>query len=455
MRLVKLILTSIYLVSNIHQMEATTVDPRQERGKALARSKRIRQIVPQRFYVPSSTGKGGYLVDLETPSCSCEDWQLRGTGVRGDRTITKCKHMFAVYYATRQSSETDVDSEIFEAPKRVTYPQPWREYNLAQVEQKDRVRVLLRALCDGIKQPPPRPGRQPLPLSDVIYAAVMKTFVDMSGRRACTDLRDCQRLGFLRKVPSYNALFEYMAKPEMTQLLQVLVQESAAPLAEIDHERMFATDSSGFSTCVYKSWLDHRYSPEASGTIWIKLHMAMGVRSKIITAAVATEHWGKASSDHEQFKPLLSMTGQRFTIEEALADKGYFSLEAMEFVTTPGKLTPLGARCYIPFRADAQGDGPAIWRKAYHLFHFHRDLFLTAYSKRATAEAVFSSVKRQFGGSIRERGSKKEDHRHSMINAVLTRVIAYNLTILTKTIHTLKLEPTFWGTQPTPIEAAE
>lgn len=438
-------------------MEPIT-DLRQRRGLLLAQSKRIKQIVPHTFYVPSASGSGGYLVDVEKGTCTCEDFQLRGTGVRGDRTIAKCKHLFAADYARlRKPGEAGMDSPMFdEQPKRPTYPQEWREYNLAQCEEKDRARLLLRALCDGVQQPERRPrGRQPLLLGDVVYAAVMRQFVNMSGRRAQTDLRDCFRLGYLSRVPSYNAVFEYLARPELTKLLEVLIRESAGPIAEVDHERTFATDSTGLSPSSYSRWRDKKDdNNESARELFIKLHAATAVRSKIITAAVATLSFGEGAGDSPHFIPLLKATGEKFRIDEALADKGYLSGEAYQFVETPGNLSPLGARCYIPFRKNVNGDGPDVWRKAYHLFHFHRDLFLARYSTRAVVESVFSSMKRLFGSHVRERGTKTGD-RTSMINATLCRVIAYNLTVITKAIHTLRLDPTFWSRSPNVTEAAE
>ena len=46
----------------------------------------------------------------------------------------------------------------------------------------------------------------------------------------------------MAKAPSYNSLFAYFEKQEMTSLLTKLIEESAAPLAAI--ESSFAADSS-------------------------------------------------------------------------------------------------------------------------------------------------------------------------------------------------------------------
>jgi hypothetical protein len=37
---------------------------------------------------------------------------------------------------------------------RITYSQNWPAYNAAQCDEKHRVQLLLRGLCDGIVQPP-------------------------------------------------------------------------------------------------------------------------------------------------------------------------------------------------------------------------------------------------------------------------------------------------------------
>lgn len=355
------------------------MDPRQQRGLVIARAKRIKKLTDGKWIVPSQTSNGGYVVDTEESTCSCPDHETRAV---------KCKHIWAIEYVRKQVTTPD-GAEVVTEALRVTYTQDWPKYNRYQVEEKDRVRILLRALCDGIQSPVQRGrGRPRIPLADIVYAATMKTFVGLSGRRASTDVNDCLGMGFVDRMPHYNTIFDHFERPEMMPLLMRLVQESAAPIAEIDLERAYGVDATGFSTQVYRRWFDHKYGREMKEATWIKLHICCGVRSKIVTAAQVTD----GSMNDSPFLPsLIETTAQRFNVKEVLADKGYIGVNNLEAIAK------VGAEPFIHFKANNRGDGPDLWRKAFHLFSFHREEFLRHYHQRSNVEGVFSSIKRKFG----------------------------------------------------------
>jgi hypothetical protein len=408
-------------------MEVIDDGGRQERGLMLAQAKRIKQIVTGTFYVPSQNSNGGYVVDVEKGTCSCPDHELRGL-------VLKCKHRWAIEYVRHQVTTPD-GSQVVTGTMRVTYKQNWPLYNRYQCEEKDRVRVLLHALCSGIRNPVRSGrGRPRMPLADVIYAATMKTFVGYSGRRSTTDVNDCLGMGFLDKAPAYNTVFDYLERPELTPLLMTLIQESATPIAEIDHERAFGLDSTGFSTQVYRRWFDHKYGKEVKEATWVKLHISIGVRSKIITAAVVTDG---TCGDSPQLPGLLETTAQNFNVKEVLADKGYIANENLEAIAK------LSATPYIPFKSNAQGaEGTEIWKKAFHAFAFHREEFLRKYHLRSNVEGTFSSIKRKFGPAVRARDLDAQ------CNEALLKVLCHNLSVLVRSIHELGLDPVFWKGSP-------
>jgi len=404
------------------------IDPRQQRGLLLAQAKRIKKLTHGKWIVPSATSNGGYVVDTDESTCSCPDHETRAV---------KCKHIWAIEYVRKQVTTPD-GSQVVTETMRVTYAQDWPKYNRYQVEEKDRVRVLLRALCQGIKNPVQRGrGRPRMPLADVIYAATMKTFVGMSGRRASTDVNDCMGMGFVDKMPSYNTIFDYLERPEVTPLLSTLVKESAAPIADIDLERAYGIDATGFSTQVYRRWFDAKYGKEMKESTWVKLHIAIGVRSKIVTAAVVTD----GSLHDSPFLPqLVEGTAERFPMKEVLADKGYIGIKNLEAIAK------VGAEAYIPFKSNNQGDGPELWRKMWHLYSFHREEFLAHYHQRSNVEGVFSAIKRKFGAAVR---AKDLD---AQINEALLKVICHNLSVLVRASHELGVDAKFWrGTAVAPI----
>src|SRR5271155_1261404 len=127
---------------------ASTTNARQERGKALAKDKRIKRVEGAIWYVPSQTqNAGGYVVNVLAATCTCPDHEQRR--VRG-------KHLVAGEVAQSVEVAPDGSAVVTETVKvtRKTYTQDWPSYNAAQRAEKATVQALLRALCDGIVSPP-------------------------------------------------------------------------------------------------------------------------------------------------------------------------------------------------------------------------------------------------------------------------------------------------------------
>src|ERR1700754_3614909 len=93
------------------------------------------------------------------------------------------------------------------------------------------------------------------------------------------------------------------------------------PLQSI--EESFAVDSSGFSTTSYVSWFDVKYGNNEDWHDWIKMHVACGVKTHIITGVELTR---ARTHDAPYFRPLFAQTARAgFTMQEVSADKGYIS----------------------------------------------------------------------------------------------------------------------------------
>src|ERR1700693_2963898 len=198
------------------------MDGRQQRGLEIAATVKLRR-KGSVWVVPSQGGKGiNYTVDLkgDAHTCSCPDHETRRL---------KCKHIYAVEFSVTRETRRDGTATVTETV-RVTYAQNWPAYNAAQTHEKTRVTELLRGLCDGIAQPPQGKGRPRLPLSDVVFSAVMKVSSTVSGRRATSDLRDCEAKGHVARTPHYNSIFNYLENPALTPILKALVEESGSPL---------------------------------------------------------------------------------------------------------------------------------------------------------------------------------------------------------------------------------
>lgn len=404
-------------------MADEVLDARQQRALAIVRSdkaKRIKHVSGSRWLVPSQTNaSGGYVVDAEQRTCSCPDHEDRGVA---------CKHIWAVLYFRAEVKLPDGTTVVTE--KRVTYTQDWPRYNAAQCEEKHRVQLLLRGLCDGIAQPEQTTGRPRLPLADVVYGATMKVYTTMSGRRATTDIRACEEKGLLSSAPSYNSVHRYMEREDLAPLLKTLVHESAAPLRAV--ETAFATDSTGFATNTYARWFDEKYGGEKRSQRWIKLHAQVGTATHVIASVEATE---SSVGDAPMLEPLLKSSIERgFAVKELSADKAYLSNENLVAIEAAHAVP------YIPFKSNSRGTGRTdAWRRLWHMFEARNDEFLTHYHQRSNAESVFSAVKRKFGASVRAKALPAQ------INEVLLKCLCHNLSMLVHAIHELKIEPSFWA----------
>src|SRR5947209_19232252 len=92
-------------------------------------------------------------------------------------------------------------------------------------------------------------------------------------------------------------------------------------------ETTFAVDSSGFSTSRFVRWYDHKYGVERKEHEWVKVHLACGVKTHVVTAAVI---YGKDAADSPILPELVKTTAEGFTVREVSADKGYLSVENVE-----------------------------------------------------------------------------------------------------------------------------
>ena len=307
-------------------------------------------------------------------------------------------------------------------PARKTYPQDWPAYNAAQTSEKDTFMVLLADLCSTIVQPEHVTGRPRLPLADMVYTGALKVYEGFSARRFDSDVREAQRKGYISTAPSFNSVNRYIADPGLTPIITDLIEQSAAPLSAV--ESHFAADSSGFSTCRFDRWFDHKWGKEKSQRRWVKAHIAVGVKSNIVTAAEITE---SRVHDSQVLPGLLDRTSQRFDIAEVSADKAYLSDANLRHIEG------LGARPYIPFKSNTTGQGSPMWRRLYAYFTLHEAAFNARYHLRSNVETVFSMVKGKFGDAVRAKSETGQ------ANEVLLKFLAHNVCALARATHELNL----------------
>jgi len=410
------------------------MDAREQRGLEIAaRSKVVRRGLG--WSVPSQSGAGKYTVTGlpraiagGSPRCSCPDFELRGQ---------PCKHIYAVRIVVQREFDygNGTITETVSVTKTVkrTYSQDWPAYNKAQVYEKDRFMELLRDLCHGLPEPEQKGkrGRPRLSLRDSIFTAVMKVYTTASARRSMSDLREAQERGFIAKLPCHNSVLNALENPELTPILRSLITESSRPLTAVEVD--FAVDSSGFTTCRFESWFDHKYGSVRREHTWVKAHVMCGVKTNVVTAI---EIHDKNAADTKQLPALVDATAKNFAIGEVSADKAYGSIRNADAISR------VGGQPFIALKSNATGrSGFGAWEKMFGYFMYRRDEFLAHYHKRSNVETTFSMIKRKFGDSLR---SKSET---AQVNETLAKVLCHNLVVLIHEMYELGIAPVFWASE--------
>jgi transposase len=243
-----------------------------------------------------------------------------------------------------------------------------------------------------------------------------------------TDMKLAENMKLVVKSPHYNSIINYLQRPEMTAILKQLIEKSSLPLKAIETD--FAIDSTGFSTKMYKRWLEHKYgSGKKVCRIWLKCSIMCGVKSKIVTSVEITDDY---ANDSPMLEVLVNNTYKNFNVKEVSADKAYSSRKNMEIINN------IGAIPFIPFRNWSHSDNKGtVWDKMYHYFSLNRQEFERHYHKRSNVETAFYMIKTKFGSYVR---SKKTQ---SQVNEVLCKILCHNICVLIKEMHELEISAHF------------
>jgi transposase len=416
------------------------MNSREQRGLIIAAMTKLTR-GKDGWIVPSQSGDGtAYVVDPVGMKCTCPDHLQWGH---------KCKHIHAVEITIKREIAPDgtvtETASITFTEKRV-YRQNWEAYNEAQRVEKSRFQVLLHELCRGVEEPEEKNGkrgRKPHTYADSMFAMVFKVYCGFSTRRFSTDLAEAHAKGYTSKLIPGMKVNQFHDNEVFTPILQNLIVQSSLPLRAV--EKDFAIDSTGFSGCRFDRWFEEKHGGEMvkkSEHTWCKAHLACGVKTNVVTAAIVLE---KDSADCPQFTALTKTTLAGFKIEEMSADKAYLSGENVEAIFAAGG-TP-----FIAPKVNTTGGIGGLFAKMFHYFLFRREEFLAHYHKRSNVESTISSLKRKFGDSVRSKNDV------AMKNEVLSKIVAHNLCVLIQEQHELGIEPVFWRddqTEELPISEA-
>jgi transposase len=295
----------------------------------------------------------------------------------------------------------------------------WHNYNLSQTKEKALFVNILYDLCSLIEEKEHNSvGRKPIKTKDVIFAIVMKQYLNISSRRVQSDLRLFKESGFMNSEIPFNTLLDHMERQELKPLFKELIEISSLPLKQIEAD--FAIDATGFSTSRYRTFFNMKHGKEGKWRQYRKCHAVCGVKTNIITSVDITQGY---VHDSNYFEPLAKDTSRNFTIREFSADKGYLSKKAYNLINE------LGGQAYIPFKSNSVsrshwGGASPMWRKMLKYFSDNQEEFMKKYHKRSNIESCFSMIKRRFGNNVK---CKKET---SQDNEIYAKILAHNICVL-------------------------
>jgi transposase len=406
------------------------MDAREQRGLIIAATCKLKQSTDGTWVVPSQSNTDKlYTVDLNKKTCNCPDYVENS---ESSKNPFICKHVYAASYTHKRDYLPDgtmIETKTITLTKKTTYKQDWRAYNLAQTTEKHRFQELLFDLTRGVKETyiPGGRGRAPHSNKDSLFAMGLKVYTTLSCRRGQCDMMDACESKYMSKPITGQKLSEIMDRPHFTPILKELIGYSARPLRGV--ESTFAIDSSGFSANKFERYYDHKWGATRFKHAWIKVHLACGTKTNIVTAVRILD---KDAADSPQFVPLVRETKRHFTIGEVSADKAYGSLENFE------EVADCGGQAYIAFKSNTTGGVGGQFEKAFHYFQFKQEEYLQHYHKRSNVESTFSAIKRKFGDNVR---SKTEN---AMVNEALVKILCHNICCLIQEQCELGIEPIFW-----------
>ncbi len=307
----------------------------------------------------------------------------------------------------------------------------WHNYNTSQTKEKAIFVNILYDLCSLIEEKEYKNvGRKPTSTRDIIFAMIMKQYLNISARRLQSDLRLFKEAGLMNSEIPFNTLLDHIEKNELREIFKELIELSSLPLKQIEAD--FAIDATGFSTSRYITYFDVKHRKTARWKTYRKCHAVCGVKTNIITSVEVTEGY---VNDQTQFIPLAEDTARNFKIRDFCADKGYLSSHNFACIRE------LGGQAFIPFKKNTSGkcsdNGRSYFRNAYRYFRENREEYMKHYHKRSNIESSFSMIKRRFGNNVKCKKEVSQD------NEIYSKILAHNICVLVQELFLNKIDLNF------------
>ena len=233
----------------------------------------------------------------------------------------------------------------------------------------------------------------------------MKVYTTFSGRRASTDIRGCEERGHIGKAMHYNTHLPHDGGSRRRRRSSCgLIEESAAPLAEIENVAgQFAQDCTGFSTVTYDRWFDQKHGKLRAEHPWVKLHVMIGTVTNVVTGVKVSNE-----ADCPLLPELLAQTAKRFQVNEVSARQGVPVEEEPrgDRVRRRGAVHPVQDQ-----QPSACASKSEHWKRMWAHFTLKSQDFLEHYHRRSNVESAMWMIKSKFGGAVRSKLPDGADER--------------------------------------------
>lgn len=304
-------------------------------------------------------------------------------------------------------------------------------YDAANTNEKSLFLGTLYEICQDVEEEHREARHRTLRPQDLVFSTVFKVYSTKSARRFMEDLREVRDKGLIKTVPSPTSLAECMRSTWMLNLLQRLIVKSSLPLSEA--EDVFAADSTGFSLPRKRIWFNKHTMRRQKRRDHLKLHVMIGVKTKIITYAEATVG---TASDMVYLKQLVEGTARYFNISEVSADAGYLSGSNMYTVLLHGGIPFFAFKKNNRLDADYKS---TLWKDLLYLWKTRHTLYTEHYFRRNNVEATFHSIKAKFGGRLYSKSTSGQ------FSEALAKALCHNICTLIRATQELGIDPLAWS----------
>jgi transposase len=287
---------------------------------------------------------------------------------------------------------------------------------------RDLESLMKRTLVSIVKELPPpwEPktlGRRPYDPRTVAVCCILRVALRHTYESIEAHLRRDQhlkRLMRVKRLPGHSVIHRGMDKlsmPYIRRVIRSLVWKLRRTGMNV------AMDATGFSLTNRSMWFNIQVRRYGYKRECIKLHIAVDVDTGVIHSFTVT---GATGNDSPEFPRLIK---ELPTLGNVMADRGYSSHDNLRLVTEKG------GEPYIRFKKNATGrmKTPRPWKNSFRKYAADPDAWMATYHRRSIVEAVFSSIKRTWGSTVRSR--KHWNQRRELALKVLAydvRQVLYN-----------------------------